>query len=187
MTRPPFAEFSALAIRELTAWIGGNVLWSERLSDVLREHFLPVAEKLNLDPEKAWEALGESTGPVYGAALEDLCTRRYDDPPLNLVADFLKKRGFRLPLLAKGYLEAMRNSAPCVYEIVAVQPGHGVTIRDLLIGGDPIDVIEVSGSRQMMPWDRVAARVVEHGGKRVSLPERSFHSPAPPARRRSTN
>jgi len=167
MTRPPFAEFSALAIRELTAWIGGNVLWSERLSDVLSEHFLPVAEKVGLDPEEAWEALGESIGPVYGAALEDLCTRRYDDPPRNLVADFLKKRGFRLPPLAKGYLEAMRNSVPGVYEVVAVDPGHGVTIRDLLIEGDPIDVIEVSGSRQMVPWDRVAARVVEQGGKRV--------------------
>ena len=167
MTRPPFAEFSALAIRELTAWIGGNALWSERLSDVLGEHFLPVAEQAGLDPEEAWEALGEFTGPVYGAALEDLCTRRYDDPLQNLVGDFLKKRGFRLPPLAKSYLEALRDSAPGVYEAVAVQPGHGVTIRDLLIGGDPIDVIEVSGSRQIVQWDRLAARVVEHGGKRA--------------------
>ena len=61
----------------------------------------------------------------------------------------------------------MRDSAPGVYEVVAVQPGHGVTIRDLLIGGDPIDVIEVSGSRQIVQWDKLAARVVEHGGKRV--------------------
>ncbi len=59
MTRPPFAEFSSLAIRELTAWIGGNALWSERLRDVLSEHFLPVAEQAGLDPEAAWEALGE--------------------------------------------------------------------------------------------------------------------------------
>lgn len=167
MTRPPFGEFSALAVRELTTWIGGNVLWSERLSDVLREHFLPVAEQAGLDPEVAWEALGEFTGPVYGAALEDLCTRWYEDPPQNLVADFLKKRSFRLPVLAKSYLEAMRDSAPGVYEVVAVQPGHGVTIRDLLIGGDPIDVIEVSGSRQMAQWDKFAARVIEHEGKRV--------------------
>lgn len=63
MTRPPFAEFSALAIRELTTWIGGNGLWSERLSDVLREHFLPAAEQAGLGPEEAWEALGEFTGP----------------------------------------------------------------------------------------------------------------------------
>jgi hypothetical protein len=167
MTRPPFAEFSSLAIRELTSWIGGNTLWSERLKDVIAEHFLPVAEQAGLDPEEAWESLGEFTGPVYGTALEDLCTRRYDDPPPNLVGEFLKKRGFRLPPLAKSYLEAVRDSVPGVYEAVAVQPGHGVTIRDLLIGGDPIDVIEVSGSRQIVQWDRLVARVVEHGGKRV--------------------
>ncbi len=167
MTRPPFAEFSSLAIRELTAWIGDNALWSGRLSDVLEEHFLPVAEQAGLDPEEAWEALGEFTGPVYGAALEDLCTRRYDDPPQNLVADFLRKRSFRLPPLAKSYLEALRDSAPGIYEAVAVQPGHGVTIRDLLTGGEPIEVIEVSGSRQIVQWDRLAARVIEHGGKRV--------------------
>jgi len=167
MTRPPFAEFSSLAIRELTAWIGGNALWSERLSVVLGEHFLPAAGQAGLDRQEAWDALGEFTGQVFGGALEDLCTRRYEDPPQNVVGDFLKKRGLRLPPLAKSYLEALRDSVPGVYEAVAVQPGHGVTIRDLLIGGDPIDVIEVSGSRQIVQWDKLAARVVEHGGKRV--------------------
>lgn len=167
MTRPPFAEFSSLAIRELTAWIGGNALWSERLSEVLADHFLPAAEQAGLARQEAWEALGQFTGQVFGGALEDLCTRIYDDPPQSVVGDFLKKRGFRLPPLAKSYLEALCDSVPGVYEAVAVQPGHGVTIRDLLIGGDPIDVIEVSGSRQIVQWDTFVARVVEHGGKRV--------------------
>ena len=167
VTRPPFAGFSSLAIRELTDWIGGNALWSERLSVVLGEHFLPAAEQAGLDRQEAWQAMGEFTGQVFGGALEDLCTRRYEDPPKNVVGDFLKKRGLRLPPLAKNYLEALRDSVPGVYEAVAVQPGHGVTIRDLLIGGDPIDVIEVSGSRQIVQWDKLAARVVEHGGKRV--------------------
>jgi len=167
VTRPPFAEFSSLAIRELTDWIGGNALWSERLSEALADHFLPAAEQAGLDRQEAWEGLGEFTGQVSGGALEDLCTRTYDDPPQNVVGDFLKKRGFRLPALAKSYLEALRDSVPGVYEAVAVQPGHGVTIRDLLIGGDPIDVIEVSGSRQIVQWDKLVARVVEHGGKRV--------------------
>jgi len=167
MTRPPFADFSSLAIRELTDWIGGNALWTERLSEVLADHFLPAAEQAGLDRQEAWEVLGEFTGQIFGGALEDLCTRTYDDPPQNVVADFLRARGLRLPPLAKTYLEALRDSVPGVYEAVAVQPGHGVTIRDLVIGGDPIDVIEVSGSRQMVQWDRFVARVVEHGGKRV--------------------
>ena len=167
MTQPPFAKFSSFAIRELTTWIGGNTVWSGRLSEVLGDHFLPAAQQAGLDRQEAWEALREFTGQVFGGALEDLCTRRFDGPPQNVVDDFLKKRGFRLPPLAKSYLEALRDSVPGIYEAVAVRPGHGVTIHDLLIGGDPIDVIEVSGSRQIVQWDKLVARVVEHGGKRV--------------------
>jgi hypothetical protein len=44
MTRPPFAEFSSLAVRELTAWIDGNATWSARLRDVLGEHLALAAD-----------------------------------------------------------------------------------------------------------------------------------------------
>lgn len=167
MTRPPFAEFSSLAIRALIDWTTANAVWSERLRAVLSEHLLPAAEKAELDPEAAFEELGEFTGEVFGTALEDLCARRHADPPANLVNDFLKKRGYRLPPLARVYLEAMRDSAPGIYEVVVVQPGRGVTVRDLLLEGEPIDVIEVSGSRHFVQWDRLAARIVSYGGKRV--------------------
>ncbi len=167
MTRPPFADFSSLAIRELTAWIDGSVAWSAQLRDVLDEHLALAADKAGFDPDGAFEELGEYAGEVFGAALEDLCTRRFTSPPGNLVDDFLKKRGHRLPPLAKTYLEAMRDSAPCVYEVVSVTPGHGVTVRDLFLEGEPLDVIEIAASRQLAQWDRLAARVVMLGGKRV--------------------
>ena len=167
MTRPPFAEFSSLAIRTLIDWTTANAVWSERLRAVLSEHLLPAAEKIGLDPEATFEKLGEFTGEVFGTALEDLCARRHADPPANLVDDFLKRRGYRLPPIAKVYLEAMRDSAPGIYEVVAVHPGRGVTVRDLLLEGELIDVIEVSGSRQIAQWDRLAARIVTHGGKNV--------------------
>ena len=134
---------------------------------MLDEHVLPVADKTGLDLEEVLQELGGFAGELYGAVLEDLCTRRYADPPENLVDDVLKKRGYRLPPLARTYLEVMRDSAPGLYEVVAVAPGRGVTLRDLLIEGDPFDVIEVSASRQLVQWDRLAARVVMHGGKRV--------------------
>jgi hypothetical protein len=67
MTRPPFAEFSSLAIRELTAWMRRRAPWPARLDAV-----------------------------------------------------------------------------------VSVVPGHGVTVRDLLADGDPVEVIEVSRSRQLV-------------------------------------
>jgi hypothetical protein len=167
MTRPPFAEFSSLAIRELNAWLDRRAQWSGRFREVLDEHVLPVADKAGLDREEVFQELGDFAGEVYGAALEDLCTRRYADPPENFVDDVLKRRGYRLPPLAKTYLEVMRDSAPGIYEVIAVDPGHGVTLRDLLIEGDAFDVIEISASRQLVQWDRLAARVVMYSGKRV--------------------
>jgi hypothetical protein len=167
MTRPPFAEFSALAIRELNAWIARQALWSQRLQDVLDEHVLPAASEFGIEREALFDELDDVAGEVRGAALEDLCTRRYADPPANLVEDFLRKRGYRLPPPAKIYLDVLRNSAPGIYEVVAVAPGRGMTLRDLLIEGEPFDVIEFSGSREVVLWDRLAARVVVHGGKRV--------------------
>jgi len=167
MTRPPFAELSALAIRELNAWIARQALWSQRLHDVLDEHVLPAASEFGLGREEVFDELDDFAGEAWGAALEDLCTRRYADPPANLVEDFLKKRGYRLPPPAKIYLDVLRDSAPGIYEVVAVAPGRGMTLRDLLIEGEPFDVIEFSGSREVVLWDRLAARVVVHGGKRV--------------------
>jgi len=167
MTRPPVAEFSALAIRELNAWIARQALWSQRLQAVLDEHVLPAASEFGIEREALFDELDDVAGEVRGAALEDLCTRRYADPPANLVEDFLRKRGYRLPPPAKIYLDVLRNSAPGIYEVVAVAPGRGMTLRDLLIEGEPFDVIEFSGSREVVLWDRLAARVVVHGGKRV--------------------
>jgi hypothetical protein len=167
MTRPPFAEFSALAIRELSAWIGRQALWSQRFQDVLDEHILPAAGQVGLDREHVIDELDDFAGEVWGAAMEDLCTRRYADPPGNLVDDFLKKRGYLMPPPARTYLAVLRDSAPGIYEVVAVRPGHGVTLRDLLIEGAPFDVIEITGSREVVRWDRLAARIVEHGANRV--------------------
>jgi hypothetical protein len=168
MTRPPFAEFSALAIRELNAWIGRQALWSQRFQDVLDEHVLPAAGGVGIDREDVFDELDDAfAGEVWGAALEDLCTRRYTDPPANLIEDFLKKRGYRLPPPARIYLDVLRESAPGIYEVVAVAPGRGLTLRDMLIEGPPFDVIEISGSREVVQWDRLAARVVLYGGNRV--------------------
>ena len=167
MTRPPFAEFSSLAVRELTAWMKGRAPWPARLDAVVLEHVSPLVGEAGDDVNEILETMDEREGELFGVALEDLCTRRYADSPANLVDELLKARGFRLPPLAKKYLEAVRDSVPSIYEIVSVVPGHGVTVRDLLVEGDPVEVIEVSGSRQLVQWDRIAARVVTHGRQHV--------------------
>lgn len=52
ITRPPFAEFSGIAIRELMTWVGRNALWSGRLAEVLNTHVLPAAQRSDSNPKK---------------------------------------------------------------------------------------------------------------------------------------
>ncbi len=43
-TRPPFAEFSSIAIGKMMEWLTEHDPWSERMPDVLFEHVEPVTE-----------------------------------------------------------------------------------------------------------------------------------------------
>ncbi|WP_437787869.1 hypothetical protein [Sorangium sp. So ce1097] len=69
------------------------------------------------------------------------------------------------PDLGRGerrYLEMGRASSMRLYEVVHVVPGAGVTLRDVLHGGD-VRVRERSASRALHTWDLVAARVMPKG------------------------
>jgi SEC-C motif len=60
------------------------------------------------------------------------------------------------------YIETGRASAMKLYEVVAVAPGSGITLRDVLDGVE-VRVRERSGSRLLHAWDLVAARVMARG------------------------
>ncbi|MEO7327771.1 MAG: SEC-C domain-containing protein, partial [Minicystis sp.] len=60
------------------------------------------------------------------------------------------------------YLEVGRESAMKLYEVVDVTPGSGVTLRNVLDGGE-VRVRERSASRSLHVWDLVAARVRQSG------------------------
>ncbi|WP_437692883.1 SEC-C metal-binding domain-containing protein [Sorangium sp. So ce176] len=60
------------------------------------------------------------------------------------------------------YLEMGRASSMRLYEVVHVVPGAGVTLRDVLHGGE-VRVRERSASRALHTWDLVAARVMPKG------------------------
>ncbi|MRG94993.1 YecA family protein [Polyangium spumosum] len=62
----------------------------------------------------------------------------------------------------RSYLEMGRASAMLLYDIIAVEPGESVTVRNVLDGGET-RVRERSASRAVRPWDLVAARVFARG------------------------
>lgn len=72
---------------------------------------------------------------------------------------FLEARGERLSSAERTWLDAQRSAWLTVWEVLAVEPGRSITLRDLLSGIEHT-VHEVSGSRTLVKRDAVLGRVV---------------------------
>jgi hypothetical protein len=46
--------------------------------------------------------------------------------------------------------------------VSGVVPGESMMLRDLMSGGDPVRVIEKSGSRGLRQWYRIATGLIQH-------------------------
>ncbi|MFT3766898.1 MAG: SEC-C domain-containing protein [Minicystis sp.] len=77
-------------------------------------------------------------------------------------ADFFLEQERDLGAGVRRYIEMGRASAMKLYEVVAVAPGSGLTLRDVLDGGE-VRVHERSGSHHLHTWDLIAARVMARG------------------------
>ncbi|MFL5359010.1 YecA family protein [Archangium sp.] len=79
---------------------------------------------------------------------------------------FLEEKGAKLSEAERAWLLAQRPVVLTVWEVVEVQEGVGLRVRDLLGGGEHF-VHEVLGSRQLRPRHAVLGRMVEHEGLAV--------------------
>lgn len=135
--------------------------WSDALEDAMSDHVGLAMQEFDLEFEEIGEFVSDHyAGVLFGIALEDLMTRRFEPDGQNLVDDYLKRRGWNETAPTKAYLRALRDSAMSLYEVSDVVPGEGFLVRDLVRGGDPVRVNEKSGSRTLKQWDRIAVRVV---------------------------
>jgi hypothetical protein len=103
---------------------------------------------------------------LFGCAFEDFLTRERNDGR-TIVDDYLKRRGWKEPVPARRYMEALRDSDLSLYEVSEVVPGQSFLARDLLRGGDPVQVVEHTATRSMATWERLATRIVSLNGKHV--------------------
>jgi hypothetical protein len=69
----------------------------------------------------------------------------------------------RRPAGQRAFLQAMRRTRMRIYEIMAVEPGASVTLRDVFVEGDPVKVRERSGSRALQRGELIATRVMRPG------------------------
>ncbi len=76
---------------------------------------------------------------------------------------FLYERSRHVSDEARGWLEAQGRAWLSVWEVLEVEAGIGVSVRDLLTREQRF-VYEVKGSKLLKPRDCVLGRVVDHGG-----------------------
>lgn len=142
--------------------------WANHLREALDDHLGPAMEAFNLEPEDLAEIIGDHWASVlWGCAFEDLATRTIGPEGRNLADDYLKRRGGTEAGPTKLYIRALRASVMSLYEVSEVEPGAGFLARDLLRGGDPAAISERSASQTLRAWDKISARVVLVGTKRV--------------------
>jgi hypothetical protein len=167
--------------------------WSWVLDHVFQKHVGEVCAEHGVAPSKLPEMLGDSgmfmlsnfltecalTEPVSPSGDDpfadpdapdsepqfDLDLDADDDDLTTVIDDYLARRGYRESATAKRYLQALRDTPVSVFEVTAVNPGRNVTVRDLLMAGEPVTVGEKSGSKSLNVWDCIAARLVEVNGR----------------------
>ena len=153
------------AINNLVKWSARDD-WAPYYEEVFAGHLDPVLDEFDMTGEELIEVMGDPFDMLYGVILEDFFTARFgDDGELNVIDDYLKRRGWREKVPAKRYLAAVRDSVISLYEVVDLDPGKTMTVRDLIRGGDPVTVDEKSGSESAAPWDRIATRLVTVNNK----------------------
>lgn len=153
------------ATENLAKWAARDE-WEGLQLEIYDAHIDPAAAALDMSGDDIAELLGDGALMLHVFITEDFFTARFgEDDEQNVIDDYLKRRGWREAVSARRYLEALRDSHVSLYEIVDVDPGRSVTVRDLILGGEAVTVDERLGSKSLARWDRLAARIVTVNGK----------------------
>jgi len=154
-------------LANVVAWAGDHDEWGGFRAEVFGAHFGPLMDGLELSDEALFESLGPMTPVVLTAVMEDFLASRFgEDGERNVVDEYLARRGWLEKKQAASYLRAVRDSMPSLYEVVALDPGRAVTVRDLVRETDPERVPDRHLSETMTVWDCFAGRLIGSGRTR---------------------
>lgn len=159
------------AVANLMEWIRREPHWGARFDAIQGSHTAAARAVSGLSNEGLLNVLGqEGAGVLYGCVFEDLAARRFNDVeglPHNIVDDYLKCRGWRDAVPSRRYLATLRDTRMSLFEVSAVMPGKWVEVRDRLRGGEPVRVFEHLGSKSLVRWDQLGARVADYQGQKI--------------------
>ena len=140
--------------------------WRDRFAEVYEGHLVPTCDQTDLDVDEVVAILGKDwfMSTVWGCAFEDFLTREFEDG-INIVDDYLKRRGWKEGASVRSYMLALRTSVMSLYEVSDIVRDTSFRARDLVRGGEPILISERSATRSLKQWDRIATRVVQVGSR----------------------
>ena len=126
-----------------------------------------------------WQRFGEDFADPSGALQLAIpwSLYHYRIQGQTVVEWYLAEQGRDRSRAERGWLAAQQAAWLSVWEVVGVEAGKSVTLRDLLSGEERC-VSEASGSRSVVVRDALLGRVVDHGG--VALLCGAHPRPLPP-------
>lgn len=143
--------------------------WAPCFQEVLADHFGPVLDAGDMEFSDLAGIIGEDWAmTLWGCAFEDFLTQELEEVEgVNLVDEYLRRRGWKETAQSRAYMKALRSSVMSLYEVSEIVPGKSLRARDLIRGGDLIPVSEGTATRTLKQWDRIAARIVPVLGKNI--------------------
>jgi hypothetical protein len=155
----------AHSLQGLMKWLTREE-WRDRFAEVYGDHLVPTCDQTDLDVDEIIAILGKDwfMSTVWGCAFEDFLTREFEDG-VNIVDDYLKRRGWKESASARTYMAALRTSVMSLYEVSDIVRDTSFRARDLVRGGEPVLISERSATRSLKQWDRIATRVVQVGSR----------------------
>jgi hypothetical protein len=142
--------------------------WKSSFEEIMDEHFGPATRAFEIEYEAIDAALGGGWDmTLWGVAFEDFLGRKFEPNGRNFVDEFLRRRGWNESAPMKTYMRGLRDSIMSLYEASAIVPGQSFLARDLVRGGEPVLITERTATRTLKEWDRIAARIIVQGQKRV--------------------
>jgi len=155
------------ALARVVEWAGEDDEWGDFRAEVFGAHFGPLMDELELPDDELFDRLGPLTPVVLSAVMEDFLASRFgEDGERSVVDEYLARRAWLEKKQAATYLRAVRDSTPSLYEVVAVDPGRAVTVRDLVRETDPQRVPDGHVAENMTVWDCFVGRLVGSGRTR---------------------
>lgn len=157
---------SSHSLSGLMKWLRRDP-WREAFEEVLERHLSRACDQADIEIDDLATLIGGDTFAIlWGCAFEDFLTHDVGEFG-NIVDDYLKRRGWNEKALDKAHMIGLRSSVMSVYEVSDVRVGKSLLVRDLLRGGEPVQVSERTATQSLKQWDRIAARLVEERGKMV--------------------